>query len=153
MPNFYEALEGRMFLSAAPLTVGQPLLVSSAALVQPLVTTVSIPGRYTGNIVVTGIHARPVTLTLARRTATRFVGTLTATQDPTIRVPTVVRVTGQAANGRRFITITFNGTHGNGAIVGTGAGVITATGRLKVLNFVFVQNNQPFPGTVVLTKG
>ena len=152
MPNFYEALEGRMFLSAATLTVGQPLLVSSAALVQPLVTTVSIPGRYTGNIVVTGIHAQPVTMTLARRTSTKFVGTLTSTQDPTIRVPTVVRVTGQAANGRRFITITFNGAHSNGAIVGRGTGVITATGKLKALNFVFVQNNLPFPGTVVLTK-
>lgn len=153
MPNFFEILEGRTFLSAAPLTLGTPLLASSATLVQPLVTPVSVAGNYSGLISIPGIHDRPVTLTLGKRAVpTKFVGTLTATQDPAIRVHTVVKVTSQNANGKRFITLTFNGSHSNGLIVGTGSGFINAAGKLKVLSFVFVQNGQNFPGSVVLHK-
>ena len=153
MPKFFETLESRTFLSAAPLTMGIPLLASSATLVQPVVAPVSVQGAYSGSISVTGIHAQPVTLTLRKRAVpAKFVGTLVATQDPTIQVRTVVKVTGRAANGKRFITISFGGTHSNGAIVGTGSGIITPAGNLRVLNFSFIQNGQSFPGTVVLMK-
>ena len=129
------------------------MLAHSATLAQPLVTPVRVPGNYSGSITVTGGHTQPVTLTLAKRAVpTKFVGTLTATNDPTIKVRTVLRVTSQVANGKRFITLSFTGTHSNGAIVGTGSGIITAAGKLRVFNFVFIQNNAPFPGTVVLTK-
>lgn len=153
MPNFYEALESRTFLSAAALTLGQPLLAVSPTLVQPLVTPVGIPGTYSGSINVIGIHTQPVTITLARKTATRFVGTLVPTADATIQVRVVVTKTGQTVGGKRFVTVVFKGTHGNGAINGRGTGVITPTGRLRVSNFVFIQGTQPFPGTVNVVRG
>lgn len=152
MPQFFESLEGRTFLSATSVGLATTAL-TGAALVQPLATPVPVPGNYAGSISVAGIHIQGVTLTLNKRAIpTKFVGTLTASADPSIQVHVVVKVTGTNAIGKRFINITLSGSHSGGVISGTGTGIITAAGKLKVFNVVFIQNGTPFAGTVVVNK-
>ena len=147
-----DTLESRMFLSAA--VVGPGILMPDTTAVtyalatgaQPLaVTLAKIAGTYTGSVVVTGVHTRPVKVVLKEAANGTLSGTLTTPQDASIKV----KVTGKVKNATTF-TITLTGNHSGGSINGTGTGTIK--GKTLTIKMNFVQGGSIFPGKLTLKR-
>jgi hypothetical protein len=151
MPNLIEALEGRTFLSVTPaasLVAAAP--AHPAVVVQPLANA-PIGGTYNGTLSVLGLRFSHITLSLARRSATRFVGTLSDNLDPSFRLHVVMVRTGTGPTGNRLMTLTLSGQNDGVTITGSGSAVITLGGRLRSSSVTFFNNGFPFTGSIVLT--
>jgi len=147
MFEFFESLESRSLLSAAPVHVAAALHVDPQAIVQPLATKLpKITGNYSGSLVVNGVHTRGITLSITKQTAKGvFSGVLTSTQNASIKVT----VTGTVTGAKTF-TIKLKGTHSGGPINATGAGTI-AKGKLSS-PLKFTQGSSIFSGSISLKK-
>ncbi len=149
-----DALEARSLLSAVPIEVAPLFQANVEAVVQPLTARVSplakalakIAGNYTGTVAVTGVHTRPVNVTLKETSKGALTGTLTSPQDSSIKV----KITGKVTSTKAFTFTLSNGSHPGGAIAGSGTGSIK--GKKLTIKMNFVQGSTSTPGTLTLSK-
>ena len=147
MFEFFETLESRSLLSAAPVHAAAALHADPQAVIQTLATKLpKINGNYSGSIIVNGVHTRGITLSITKQTAKgAFSGVLTSTQDASIKVT----VTGTVTGAKTF-TIKLKGTHSGGPINATGTGTI-AKGKLSS-PLTFTQGSSGFSGSISVKK-
>jgi len=147
-----DALESRSLLSAAPVSLAPGLVMDTGAVIQPLammvhplvVTLAKIAGNYGGTVAVTGVHSRPVKVTLKQAANGTLSGTLTSPQDASIKV----KITGKVTSKTAFTFKLSNGSHAGGAIAGSGTG--TVKGKTLSITMTFVQGGQSGPGKLTL---
>lgn len=162
-----ESLETRSLLSSVPLAplpvhFDVPALVApatpgglhnAAAVLSPLASAAlrNVVGAYNGSMAVTGVHTQTVKVTISKQTAAGVItGTLTSTLNPAVKLA----ITGKVLPGNKIrMTLVGGGTHGGGAIAGTGTGTIAVSGRHITLNLSF-KFTKPFndTGTLILRK-
>jgi len=149
MQPLFESLERRTLFSVTPIPADLPPSTSALpVLVHPLVALKNMKGTWNGAVLVTGVHAQSVKLTIRTQTSTgKLKGTLISTADPSI----LVAFSGKIRSNRK-VSITLVGGHSGGAINGTGTGKLSKNGKSITFTMMFVQGGQSFPGTLTLTK-
>lgn len=149
-----EAMESRTLLSAAPVYLAPPREMDAGAVVQPVSVLASplvkalakIAGKYSGTVVVTGVHTRPVNVTLKESASGKLSGTLTSPQDDSIKV----KISGKVTSTKKFSFTLSNGSHAGGAIAGSGTGSVKGT--TLSITMTFVQGGQNIPGKLTLRR-
>ena len=150
MYQFIEALEGRRLFTATSAGIQSTHVAAPTAVAQPLVAAIQkITGTWNGTLHVSGVHDRPITITITGQTSRGTLsGTLTTSLDPSI----IVTLTGRI-RANRHVSFTLNGVHSGGVINGSGSGTITANGKHISVGLLFMQGSQGFPGSLTITRG
>jgi hypothetical protein len=148
------ALVSGTLSSAAPASATPGPVLDAAASIEPSAVPIEpmavalgkIAGNYSGSVVVTGVHTRPVKVTLKQAANGTLTGTATSTQDTRIKIT----VTGKVTSATAFTFKLSGGTHGGGVIAGSGTGTIK--GKTLAVKVTFVQGTRKIPGTLSLKK-